>query len=470
MKTEFGKPTPRCLGASPAAGTPVAIAIAIMLGLAAAVSPGAVAAVVAGATMLLLLSKPVVLLLAMLATLPWIPLWMNSWSLFGMSWGPLRVNAPLIFLCMFAMLAIQRIAATWRTTLKLERLDLAIIAILAFALVSLTKAHGDKPIRSFYLFATPLLYYLAMRLIRVDQRSLRTLIGVITISGVLLAVWLVIECAARYNPFLPPIELYGVTYMYEYINVAGRWLVYQPGGAMADPTAAGLYLSMVLALFLCWSKKRSASRGPLVLSVFLILTCGIAVTQSRVVWAGYLCICLMQIKREHRAAWCVALTSLLIFSILVLIWMLPEASWLKYRLLNATTAHDRLLQLREFWRIFWSSPIFGIGYENFRTVSTMHGPTHNIITSILVEFGLVGFGIMLWIIYELAKLLAHEWKNNAGRYVEAVTMLSVLYLIAGMGHSVTLAYHPSALLWTVIGVFVNNRMSLREASESTPCK
>ncbi|MDD5644146.1 MAG: O-antigen ligase family protein [bacterium] len=399
-----------------------------------------------------------------------VPTWVNSYSLFGIRFGILTINYPLVFLCVFFIRDIIDIY-TKKTAPDINYIDVLVGFLFLWTLFSLSKSVSPEGKRSFYLFGFPLLYFLFAKYCPLDRRDFLAWMKVIILFCLPMAFYLVFELITEINVFFPPQERYKY-FSYMYKDSGG----YQPGGSFLGPNGAGLFLSMAVAMSLYFYNTCAGKLKKWWTLIIIVLSSGVAITLSRSAWLSLLSVYIMNgffNKKDRIKLFYYIFTFFVCFAIGFQFFDLPRA--VSERLLDSDTInargeifYDALNQIKDNW-------LYGIGYDNFRFRHfwMVKGPTHNVFTSLLVELGIIGlipFAIVLIVIFYRWKLYA-DVKFRDRNMLTMFISVFVAYIVTGMAHSVNLAYHSSSLFWIFAAVYLSNRKILiTGCDEDTPDK
>jgi O-antigen ligase len=96
-----------------------------------------------------------------------------------------------------------------------------------------------------------------------------------------------------------------------------------------------------------------------------------------------------------------------------------------------TSINERYILIKESLTIFYSSPFFGIGIDEFVNQSFLGFTTHNDYLLILVEQGLFGFFIFINILFINVITARKNFKNNSymSHSIYLLTIIVVLYML-----------------------------------------
>ena len=179
----------------------------------------------------------------------------------------------------------------------------------------------------------------------------------------------------------------------------------------------------------------------------------------------------------------------LTLTLIVIVMCTRETNGLS-RLLNPgdwdkATASHRTILMQEGLRMFASSPIFGVGLDNFRFHQDFRQPgvfivqqyPHNMFVQVLAEVGLFGsvaFALFLGSIFYLAR---HTWRNRTKTELDFLCFLffvgSVVLLFQGLMENAIFYIQTSSLFWVFVGIWRGRAMELarprpRNARDGVP--
>jgi O-antigen ligase len=245
-------------------------------------------------------------------------------------------------------------------------------------------------------------------------------------------------------------------------------LFLRPYATFSHPNvlAGFLVISILFLLLLSFKEKR--------LRIFVILvgvigTAALFITLSRsaiLLWLVYLIILfglslVEKYKKRNFNSLQVVLTALIILGIVAI--MVVQNNFIVQRFLTTNLSDASLVQRQELatqsLNMFWKSPIFGVGINNFFNnlkigISEQNNfliqPVHNIFLLILSETGIVG---LLFAIYIFIKGIALAVKNKQkGKYF---LLLIFAVIILGMfDHYFLTLQQGQLLLSLVIGLLI----------------
>jgi putative inorganic carbon (hco3(-)) transporter len=157
-------------------------------------------------------------------------------------------------------------------------------------------------------------------------------------------------------------------------------------GFLNDPNAFGQFLVMLLPMLFVSSKPRGMGTGYLLaLPVAGIFLYGIYLTNSRGTALGTVLLVVLYMKMRFKKVG-MAAAGMVGLSLVVLL------NATRSRTISVSTGEDRLTIWSNGLGMFKSSPIWGVGYGNFRSTSEL--TAHNSYMLAASELGLIG--LMLW--------------------------------------------------------------------------
>ena len=234
-----------------------------------------------------------------------------------------------------------------------------------------------------------------------------------------------------------------------------------------DLNAAGSYF--VMALFMAVGLAIRARRLPWLISVG-VLGCALWVSGSRMaIMAGMLALVLpagTRTWRTHRGGLRgTTLAAALLLALLAALaaYGIPERGNQRSA---ATAAHVRWELARTSLRMTEANPAFGVGIGRFYSRSgefsspellksfppAVHENAHNNFLQILAELGIVGFGVMMWLLWTAAgygrRLLGADMQDPLRWGL--MTGLSAFVLSCLGGHPL-LIDEPAFVFWLVLG-------------------
>lgn len=187
-------------------------------------------------------------------------------------------------------------------------------------------------------------------------------------------------------------------------------------GTFLDPTFLGLIIvfGFILSIYKCikgWNWKN------ILVAVFLLVS--LAFTYSRASYLAFTAAVLMIIYFERK------FKKLLIFvlGLIVIVFLLPTAKNHSIELFRSLSAVARIEDYKSTLKIFLTSPIFGIGYDNMclayqKFVGFQGFSSHacsgsdSSLLFILATTGITGFTIFLTLLTKIAKLIKKSFEGR----------------------------------------------------------
>ncbi len=136
------------------------------------------------------------------------------------------------------------------------------------------------------------------------------------------------------------------------------------------------------------------------------------------------------------------------------------------------TASSRTILIQEGIRMFKSSPVFGVGLDNFRHNQDyrrdgqylVSNYPHNLFIQILSETGLVGIFSFLALMGAIFRLALVTWRNRTSTELDFFCMLfligGLVLLFQGFLENSLFYAQTSSLFWTGVGIWRGRAMEL----------
>lgn len=205
-------------------------------------------------------------------------------------------------------------------------------------------------------------------------------------------------------------------------------------GTFVDPNYFGAYLAAMITLAVASAVNAQAPRLRLgLLALAVPLSVALAFTQSRGAIAALLAgLIAIAFTRSRRAG-------LVATGILVIVTAIGYPAFSEWRFgdnadaVAGNVSADALTAGRAgAWfsgaDLFASSPLFGVGFGQFRDESSVGIAAHNWYVQVLAELGIAGFA--LWALFTAAILLALRRKSKPARAVGYPVL--VVWMVAGL--------------------------------------
>jgi hypothetical protein len=331
-----------------------------------------------------------------------IPLWVNSYGLFGIRFGVIKINYPLIGLVLAFIAIIGRGFTKKNSWTNVDKL---VLLFFVYVSLSIITKHTTETLGSSYVVIFPFLFYFLFAFLRNIYRTydIFYLLNVLLIALVVEGLLFIIMYILKYSPFAEPIEIYGKTTEYVFLQV------FQPVGA-SGPVEMGYFFTIgILISYMLY--KTTMKTLYLWGSYFFIIA--LFATVSRLpIFIGILCLIIISIKSiKFKSA---LVTLVFTFSAIIAILyigildLFVESVYVRTGQLNFL-----ITDLGQRWDFtvptviyYLSSDIrnllFGAGYQLFRQMPFGSVP-HNIFLAQAADFGLIGLLLMLSLFYSIIK-------------------------------------------------------------------
>jgi len=392
----------------------------------------------------------------------WCPIWINSYSIFGVRFGILTINIPLIFLILFFSKSIGHIYSK-KIRVNFHFIDLIILIYLAWSIYSaLVKSNSLRSTSNFYQFGFPILFYFALKFSVIEREDFLRWMKILIIFSTSTVLYLIFELFTKKNIFLLPKNVYS-DFIYKYTSkVKG---IYQPSGPFLDPNTAGLFFPLVVSMGLYFYFRSRLSKEKIKWLIFVVvLIAGTLLSFSR---TSYICLLiiltinlLFNLKNKLKSF--VFIGNFLIIILILSLFLFPfhNDSGLADRMSSTSTLEMRIGYLNESISLLRENWMIGIGFDNFRYRRSYEesGPVHNFFVTIFVELGLIGIipilTIILFIYISYRKYLKLPKKDSFLH----IALLSVFigYFIGGITMTSHLIIQLNSIFWIFLSVYFNH--------------
>jgi hypothetical protein len=331
-----------------------------------------------------------------------IPLWVNSYGLFGISFGVIKINYPLVCLVLASTAVLLRGFTKKIVWISVDKL---ILFFFVYVLFSVITKHTTETLGSSYVVIFPFLFYFLFVFLRNIYSSydifylLNVLLMALMVEGLLFIIMFIL----KYSPFAEPIEIYGKTTEYIFLQV------FQPVGASGPVVMGYFFIIGILLSYILY--KITMKTLYLWISYFFIIP--LFATVSRLpILIGILCLIIVSIKPikvEHA----LAIFALTFFAIIAILYIGILEPFVQSIYGRTGELHILIIDLAQRWDftvppvIYYLSSdfrnlLFGAGYQLFRQLPFGSAP-HNIFLAQAADFGLVGLLLMLSLFYSIIK-------------------------------------------------------------------
>lgn len=362
---------------------------------------------------------------------------------------PYRLAVAAIVVCWLTSLLIDP-----RVRLRRTFLDAPLLLLLAgvFASVlanpSRVQSLSSYVAKSLTFFVSFLVVYSLLASVIRDRRGLEILLRQLTLGTTVLAVWGIVERRTGYNVFnhleaiLPPLDLQAQPELAR----AGRLRVL---ASAEHPIALGALFAMVIPLAIYLARATGRRRWLLVAAVLLL---GLLATSSRTAVVMLVVVGLVFLWLKPRETW--RLWPLLVPAVVVVHLMLPGAigtirqaffpaggivaeQTVLVQGADPQLAGGRLRQLVPSLEEASRTPVFGQGWgtriTGFDSAFRNAPILDNAWLGLLLELGLFGFGIWLWLLLRSVRRLGRASKATDNADPQSWLFASFAASIAAFG-------------------------------------
>jgi O-antigen ligase len=185
-------------------------------------------------------------------------------------------------------------------------------------------------------------------------------------------------------------------------------------GPFLQAVANGVTLNL-LGLIAMDSYRRRRLRGVLALAFLLALPVAVLATKTRAVWASFgfsvLALLFFSSSRRVRRV-CLSLVLMAGMGLLCALTFEDSNQSLRARLEERSPVEFRMAVYRAGWEMFCAKPLLGWGAAQMQTelarrITEFHQEEfyfHNSFLEVAVDYGLLGLGLYLWLIFDLLRL------------------------------------------------------------------
>ncbi|MCR9293392.1 MAG: O-antigen ligase family protein [bacterium] len=382
----------------------------------------------------------------------------------------------------FVVLMLQAATAWYRRDLKIRELEYPDVAIGLFTIWlivrTVTQPLGaelpEQPSTLMHLvngYLIPISMYAVLRMARLDVRQLTPMLLVVAILGIYLSVTAFLEIAKLWNLVVP-----------SYIADPTLGIHFgRARGPMLQSVRLGLCLILcwtALVIYTVWLKPDCRFRWAIFLAGSLALGGAIFFTYTRSVWLGFAygigLLVWMAMRGTPRR---VAIAAMLLAGMLVGMAKGPELIAFKREFSAAETKESTFMRAAFAYvslEMFKDRPIAGYGFNQFQVynrkylsdrstdirLDSIRGYVHhNGFLSLLVDLGVIGFALYLFVMLTTVFHSLSLWNaRGAPRWARGLGMLSLVYLGA---HAIQMTFHElsfssieNGLLFSSLGLMV----------------
>jgi hypothetical protein len=214
---------------------------------------------------------------------------------------------------------------------------------------------------------------------------------------------------------------------------------YRAFGTFLEPVVLGAVLVLTMLFLHVGDRQVPVSVKAALLSLGMVL---VALTFARSVYVGVLAIVILYAVKTR-----MVLPLLTIVMFLAIVLVAPKPSGEGVNLLRTTSIASRARDYQQALEVWKKNPVLGIGFNHIRSVKEIEGYTnivnhaassyHSSFMTILVTGGVIGLGLFLVGLWQLARLSPFMYYG--------VAFLSVVSLFDNV------LLHPFVLLTLVVG-------------------
>jgi len=237
-------------------------------------------------------------------------------------------------------------------------------------------------------------------------------------------------------------------------------------GPFLQAVANGMTINM-LALIALDSFRRLRLRGALAMFFFVAVPIAVLATKTRAVWLGFAGSVIVLMFSSSKAA-ALAVCSAITFGN-------PNNS-IADRFEEQSPMEFRIAMYRAGWEMFLEKPVFGWGIRDMQAelasrVEDFHQEEfflHNTYLEILVQHGLLGIALYLWIVVDLVRLGRHAGSTSLhGQFLDrgfqSIWVVFVLVYLINASFVVMNYQFVNGLLFTFAGMLAaqNRRLQVQ---------
>ena len=249
------------------------------------------------------------------------------------------------------------------------------------------------------------------------------------------------------------------------------------GGPFLQAVANGMTINM-LALVALDSFRRRRLRGVLAMSFFFAVPIAVLATKTRAVWlafAGSVIVMMFFSNKRVRYA-CLGLIVAAALALCSAITFGSPSNSIADRFEEQSPVEFRIAMYRAGWEMFLEKPVFGWGIRDMQAklasrVDDFHQEEfflHNTYLEILVQHGLLGIALYLWIVVDLVRVGRHAGSTSLhGQFLDrgfqSIWVVFVLVYLINASFVVMNYQFVNGLLFTFAGMLAaqNRRLQVQ---------
>jgi len=248
-------------------------------------------------------------------------------------------------------------------------------------------------------------------------------------------------------------------------------------GPFLQAVANGMTINM-LALIALDSFRRLRLRGALAMFFFVAVPIAVLATKTRAVWLGFagsVIVLMFSSSKRVRYA-CLALIVAAALAVCSAITFGNPNNSIADRFEEQSPVEFRIAMYRAGWEMFLEKPVFGWGIRDMQAelasrVDDFHQEEfflHNAYLEILVQHGLLGIALYLWIVVDLVRLGRHAGSTSLhGQFLDrgfqSIWVVFVLVYLINASFVVMNYQFANGLLFTFAGMLAaqNRRLQVQ---------
>src|SRR5437868_4701098 len=246
-------------------------------------------------------------------------------------------------------------------------------------------------------------------------------------------------------------------------------------GPFLQAVANGMTINM-LALIALDSFRRLRLRGALAMFFFVAVPIAVLATKTRAVWLGFagsVIVLMFSSSKRVRYA-CLALIVAAALAVCSAITFGNPNNSIADRFEEQSPMEFRIAMYRAGWEMFLEKPVFGWGIRDMQAelasrVEDFHQEEfflHNTYLEILVQHGLLGIALYLWIVVDLVRLGRHAGSTSLhGQFLDrgfqSIWVVFVLVYLINASFVVMNYQFVNGLLFTFAGMLAAQNRRLR---------
>ena len=395
---------------------------------------------------------------------------------FSVSSGPIPITLDRVLVGVLVALFAWLIVLGKEDLRKLNRVDASILALMSVLFFS-TVTHdwkflGNMPASRLLFFnLIPLVLYWVVRSCDLGTAELKFIAATLELFGVYLALTSFAEVKEFSAVIFPRYIMTSET-----IEFLGRGR-----GPFLNPVSNGIFMTTCFCCLLMWWPRTAGKDRWVIAMLALVLAGGVYCTLTRSVWLGFIAACALFIwlpaPRPAKGVMVVLATVVTIVAFPVL----SEKIFSFKRDKEVTQSQmEQSAEMRPLfaivaWNMFQDRPVMGCGFGQYakakypylqdphsgRPLSiTKSLMQHNVFLAYLTETGLVGFGLLVIMLIQMARVSWNVWRDLsldlwARQFGLVSLVILTCYVLNGMFHDTSIIPMQHVLMYFVFGL-VNN--------------